>query len=59
VASGARFGVAVFVSFSSVLVFTFGAFLSRSTGLSTFLFTVAPLRVKGGTGSRVNPIATF
>ncbi len=25
----------------------------------TFLFTVAPLRVKGGTGSPVNPIATF
>lgn len=25
----------------------------------TFLFTLAPLRVKGGTGSPVNPIATF
>ncbi len=25
----------------------------------TFLFTMAPLRVKGGTGSPVNPIATF
>ncbi len=24
-----------------------------------FLFTAAPLRIKGGTGSPINPIATF
>ncbi|HSK59309.1 MAG TPA: cyclase family protein [Actinomycetospora sp.] len=28
-------------------------------GRSTFLLTVAPLRIPGGTGSPVNPIATF
>jgi len=26
---------------------------------STFLLTAAPLRVPGGTGSPINPIATF
>ena len=25
----------------------------------TFLFTIAPLRIEGGTGSPVNPIALF
>jgi hypothetical protein len=28
-------------------------------GRSEFLLTVAPLRIRGGTGSPVNPIATF
>jgi kynurenine formamidase len=31
----------------------------RSTGRSEFLITCAPLRVPGGTGSAVNPIAVF
>ena len=35
--------------------------LPRYTGTPTreFLFVVAPLRVRGGTGSPVNPIAVF
>jgi kynurenine formamidase len=31
----------------------------RRLGRSEFLFTLAPLRVAGGTGSPVNPLATF
>jgi kynurenine formamidase len=31
----------------------------RRLGRSSFLFTLAPLRVVGGTGSPVNPLATF
>jgi kynurenine formamidase len=32
---------------------------SRQLGRSTFLLTLAPVRIKGGTGALVNPIATF
>jgi len=33
--------------------------LSKELGRSDFLVTMAPLRIKGGTGSPVNPIAVF
>ena len=32
---------------------------SQKLGRQTFLLTVAPPRIKGGTGALVNPIATF
>jgi kynurenine formamidase len=32
---------------------------AAKTGRYEFMFTAAPLRVKGGTGSPLNPIATF
>jgi kynurenine formamidase len=32
---------------------------ARKRGRWEFLFTLAPLRVEGGTGSPANPIATF
>lgn len=33
--------------------------VARELGRSTFLFTCAPIRVPGGTGSPVNPVAVF
>ena len=33
--------------------------LCDELGRSDFLLTLAPLRIKGGTGSPVNPIAIF
>jgi len=32
---------------------------AQRQGRAEFLFTTAPLRVNGGTGSPLNPIATF
>jgi kynurenine formamidase len=35
------------------------ASISAQLGRYEFLFTAAPLRIKGGMGSPLNPIATF
>jgi len=44
---------------SGTAVFLFGPWMTAARKRWEFLLTAAPLPIKGGTGSPLNPIATF